>query len=87
MSTGPVAVLFCGLSLNTLTDRRSMLEGNISTCEMPPVTVTAKKQVAFTPAGLTAAQLTVVVPTGNTEPDSGAHATVVPAGPDIDGSG
>jgi hypothetical protein len=42
------------------------------------VTVTVNEQVAVLPAASVAAEVTVVVPTGNTLPDAGTELTVTP---------
>jgi hypothetical protein len=42
------------------------------------VTVTLKAQVAVLPDPSVAVQLTLVVPTGNSDPDAGAHTNVEP---------
>src|SRR5437868_3663200 len=44
----------------------------------PPVSVTLKPQVERLPAASTAAQVTVVVPTGKVEPEGGVQVTVTP---------
>src|SRR5581483_10744647 len=44
----------------------------------PPETVTLKLQVERLPAASTAAQVTVVTPSGKAEPDGGAQVTVTP---------
>ena len=48
-------------------------------CRETSYTVTVKLQVAVLPEVSVATQLTVVVPTGNTDPDAGVHTTVAPA--------
>jgi len=47
-------------------------------CSETSYTVTVKLQLAVLPEGSVATQLTVVVPTGNTDPDAGVHTTVAP---------
>ena len=44
----------------------------------PSLTVTLKLHAAVFPAVSVAVQLTVLAPTGNTEPEAGTHATVTP---------
>ena len=45
----------------------------------PSTTVTLKLHAAVLPEVSVAVQLTVVAPTGKTEPEAGTHATVTPA--------
>jgi hypothetical protein len=54
------------------------LAGLLSSCRQPLNTVTVKLQVAVLPDASVAVQVTVVVPTGNVEPEGGLQATVTP---------
>ena len=54
------------------------LAGLLSSCRQPLNTVTVKLQVAVLPDVSVAVQVTVVVPTGKTEPLAGLHIEVTP---------
>src|SRR5712692_2081974 len=54
------------------------LPGLLSSCRQKLNAVTVKLQVAVFPATSVAVQVTVVVPTGKTEPELGLQATVTP---------
>ena len=53
-----------------------MLDGQVITQGVPPVTVTVKLQELVLPDGSVPVQFTMVVPTGKREPDDGTQETV-----------
>lgn len=54
------------------------LPGLESSCKQPLNTVTVKLQVAVLPDASVAVQVTVVTPTGSTDPDAGSQDVVTP---------
>jgi|ERR1043165_9808235 len=57
---------------------RTTLAGLLSSCKQALNTVTLKLQLAVLPEASVAVQVTVVVPTGNIEPEGGLHTATTP---------
>jgi hypothetical protein len=56
----------------------NVIDGLLSSCRQMLKTVTVKLQEAVLPEASVAVQVTVVIPTGNADPDAGTQAVVTP---------